>query len=354
VSTGPARRSARPAIARAPAPVDDPGVREPLQRERRVERPAVARAPATVPQPELVRLQRAIGNRGVGRVLQRSPVWKPDNHPDHRLDTFVSELDKAVQQAAVDALDPDGLPDLDGYLTLWKDTALILRAVADNEIDANDSDEVREAAAAKRFGYARYGYAVESLACKRGAIEAALPARCSFRLQDSRGSTRPDIVVRHEVDGELAWFDITSAGSIGHIDLKTGSGWKTRRYVAEITYPVLDATKVGQSKLSIGERVARKNAIKRRIATWENLVKSVRDRFIAIWAQRDGDEQNKLEKQTIVREAGAQVLGFEGSLAPQQAKSLLRVLDIWHRGYGFDEGGTKAEGEELLRSTFGA
>jgi hypothetical protein len=84
--------------------------------------------------------------------------------------------------------------------------------------------------------------------------------------------TRPDIVVQHNTKGEIGWFDITSEGSLGHIDLKTSSGWLTRMYVAEFTYSRLNVNTVGTSELSIPQRVALKNTIKRRTKAWETLV----------------------------------------------------------------------------------
>jgi hypothetical protein len=313
----------------------------------------------------VLHLQRTVGNRAVGWLLssrhaahgglvQRTAEWKPHNHPDAYMDGFVAALNTLVQAAATTALDPDGLPDTDGYITLWKDTALVLRAIAADQIDTDDSDEVAEANAAKAFGPARYGYAVESLACGDATtLDAALPANCSYQLQASRGMTRPDIVVRHTTRGEIAWLDITSAASKGHIDLKTGSGWTAKPYVAEITYPVLDPTAIGTGSLGIGERVARRNAIRRRVRVWENLVSSTYRVFRREWEARDGDEQNKAGKQTAARESAAAVLGL-ADLPPQATKSLIRVWNDTVGKYGFDSGGTKSEGESILRNNFGA
>jgi hypothetical protein len=321
-----------------------------------------ARAPLTPAQ--VMHLQRTVGNRAVGRLLaaqagraglvQRMAEWKPNNHTDNYLDGFVDALNTVVQTAATTALEPENLPDTDGYLVLWKDTALVLQAIAADQIDRDDSDELAEAQAAKSFGAARYGYAVESLACGEATtLNAALPANCSYQLQASRGMTRPDIVVRHSTRGEIAWLDITSAASKGHIDLKTGSGWTNKPYVAEITYPVLDFTAIGTGSLGIGARVARRNAIRRRVQAWENVVSSTYQIFRREWEARDGEEQNKAGKQTAAREAAAAVLGV-GDLTPQATKSLLRAWNLTVTKYGFDSGGTKSEGETILRGQYGA
>lgn len=285
--------------------------------------------------------------------IQRKKVWKVDNHPDNYLDGFVAALNDSVKRAAVLALDPESLPDTDGYLMLWKDTAVILAAIAKDEIERDDEDEVEQARAASAFGSARYGYAVESLACGDSvALNGALPANCSYQLQAARGMTRPDVVVSHAVNGEIAWLDITSSGSVGHIDRKTGSGWRNKRYVAEITYAPLDPTRIGISKLSIGERVTRKNAIKRRVKAWQGRLKAVRRDFDAAWNDRDGIDKNRVDRQNLARQIAGEIFDL-GPLSPIQTKSLLRALSFSVKDYGFDTGGTKSEGENLIRAHFG-
>ncbi|HET6762365.1 MAG TPA: hypothetical protein VFH27_01805 [Longimicrobiaceae bacterium] len=329
-----------------------------------------APGPMALTPAQVLHLQRTVGNRATGALLarrtaparggqpaadvvQRDAVWKDNNHPNNYMDGFVTALNGVVQAAATAALDPDSLADTDGYITLWKDTAVILRAIADNDIDTGDPDEVAEAAAARSFGAARYGYAVESLACgESGTLNAALPAGCSYQLQASRGMTRPDIVVRHNVNGEVAWLDITSSGSIGHIDRKTGTGWRAKPYVAEITYPALDPTQVGTSNLSVGERVARRNAIKRRIRQWDALVGAQTRTFRTAWDDQEGASKNKQGKQQTAREIIAGMLGVT-DVTPQVTKSLIRAFSLSVKDYGFDAGGTKAEGESILRTTFG-
>ncbi|NIM17258.1 MAG: hypothetical protein GTO45_35070, partial [Candidatus Aminicenantes bacterium] len=83
------------------------------------------------------------------------------------------------------------------------------------------------------FFYARYGYAVETLACKLLQKKDYKPYKLLFQV--SHGHTRPDIVVGWK-NQEIAWLDITSEGSPGHILKKQGAGWKNRYYVAEIRY----------------------------------------------------------------------------------------------------------------------
>ncbi|MEO1051222.1 MAG: hypothetical protein AAFX87_11375 [Bacteroidota bacterium] len=287
--------------------------------------------------------------------VQFAPAWKIDNHPDGYMDGFVGVLDGLVRDAAREALNPSDLPDLDGYVALWKDTAIILKAIEDGEIDQEDSDEVAEANAAKSFAAARYGYAIESLACsKAGALTAALPVGCSYQLQASRGMTRPDIVVRHVTDGEIAWLDITSSGSKGHIDRKTGSGWQTKKYVAEILYDPLNPSDIGTGTMSIGAKVARRNAMKRRIKVWENVQKDFRKEFNRKWDENDGTElTSKSSRSDLARNVVGEILGG-GRPSPQETKSVIRAVAWSIKDYGFDSGGTKAEGESILRNIYGA
>ena len=63
-------------------------------------------------------------------------------------------------------------------------------------------------------------------------------------LQVASGHTRPDIVLTQPDGTVVAWLDITSDGSQGHVKLKTGAGWTTHPYVAEILYPALDPQEI--------------------------------------------------------------------------------------------------------------
>lgn len=92
------------------------------------------------------------------------------------------------------------------------------------------------------FLYAHYGYAVEEL------VNIELKARPRYliyeiQLQVTHGHTRPDIVILVGSE-EIAWLDITSKKSAGHIYSKLGAGWRIRPYVAELLYPELDLGKL--------------------------------------------------------------------------------------------------------------
>jgi hypothetical protein len=252
-----------------------------------------------------------------------------------------------VQKAAVTARDDvDTLAD-EGYELLWKDTAVILAA---GEPDGSDADELAEYKAATRFAPARYGYAIESVSSRQtDALQGALGVGYSFQLQASRGMTRPDIVVTRLADNsEVGWFDITSEGQKEHIFRKTGSGWKTKPYVFEITYPTLDPTKIGTGKKGIGERVAIKNAYKRRVAAWQSKVIFAKSFFENRWILEDGENKNKKDQQGLARSILAIYIG-EPEISPDDTKSLLRLMGFNINKFGFDKGGTTARGETILR-----
>ena len=82
------------------------------------------------------------------------------------------------------------------------------------------------------FFYARYGYAVETIA---SALMPSTFGNLAIQTQYAVGATRPDFVVWADKT-DVAWLDITSSGSAGHIRAKQHSGWSSRPYVAEILY----------------------------------------------------------------------------------------------------------------------
>lgn len=119
--------------------------------------------------------------------------------------------------------------------------------------------------------YASYGYAVEEM------VNQELRARYNtavhgykVELQVTHGYTRPDIVITDRDRDEVAWHDITSENSAGHIYSKDGSGWSTKGFVAELLYETFDVSKLRNSDdIGIGVRIralsaARKASIHQR------------------------------------------------------------------------------------------
>jgi hypothetical protein len=97
------------------------------------------------------------------------------------------------------------------------------------------------------FFYARYGYAVETLATDL--MRTKTFAGLQVESQVATGATRPDFVVSSRRE-QLGWLDVTSEASQGHIFKKQHSGWTNRPYVAEILYPPPGVTDFGSGNLS--------------------------------------------------------------------------------------------------------
>lgn len=242
----PARRDAR-------APAVGPGTQVAVDAVGRVvtDRPLSPR--------DVLRLQRTVGNHAVTRLLgvssgppgpvQRDEAWT--RQADKGMDAFVTGLDKLVNgNAKAIIANPLGVPDADGYLRRW------LGLVASFAGAWRDSDgDVGAALAAEPFVYTAFGYAVESLTnlSAKATLGGDLPAKHTIALQATRGHTRPDLVVKNDLGKDVGWFDITASRSETHIDRKTGSGWGTRDYVAEVTYPSLgedDLVKICRNALA--------------------------------------------------------------------------------------------------------
>ncbi|WP_460072792.1 eCIS core domain-containing protein [Streptomyces sp. YKOK-I1] len=165
----------------------------------------------------------------------------PSEEVGKDLVSFGEKLDAAVQiawlQATQNPTDAN-LARTDGYLGRW----------------AEQWQEYLQAASAKKLEIAALvpamaGYAIESLATKVFLTERkswtgpASGLAFSVAMQVTHGNTRPDVVLRLN-GSEVAWYDITSARSLGHIFQKDGSGWQTKPYVAEIAYPQVTAQTV--------------------------------------------------------------------------------------------------------------
>jgi hypothetical protein len=179
------------------------------------------------------------GGGNGGGAVQRMPAWV--NQPDGQLDNFVNELDALANHSAVLVLrDPllGSITYTDGYIARWK---AVVASFA-NELTAS-SGNLQTALKQEPFIYAAYGYAVESLTNAQivaGVLDSYLPRSATVSVQSTRGHTRPDVVVKDSSGGDVGWFDLTASASQTHIQGKTGSGWQTRAYVAEVTYPSLD------------------------------------------------------------------------------------------------------------------
>ncbi len=143
---------------------------------------------------------------------------------------IAKRVDNLVQESYLKALSWEQFHEEGkGYLKTWYKTAKAYSEKPDT---------------LPSFFHARFGYAVETLV-NRVLESANLPL--DVELQATHGHTRPDIVLSEKGSNprnEVAWLDITSEASQGHIFAKDGGGWKNRPFVYEITYPALDPTKI--------------------------------------------------------------------------------------------------------------
>lgn len=185
-----------------------------------------------------------------GRI-QRDVAWREEpKAPDTQFDAFVNQLNAIVNESYASVIaSPVGIVDVDGYTKRWKDVAASFATAL------QETGDLAKALTEEPFVYTAFGYAVESLTLARvdmGALNAYLPRDTKVFPQVTRGHTRPDLVVKSQA-GDVGWFDITASRSETHIQDKDGSGWKTRSYVAEVTYPSLSQEallKIAEATLS--------------------------------------------------------------------------------------------------------
>jgi len=147
-----------------------------------------------------------------------------------KVQAIANRIDNLVQEAYFNALNWQNFSGVKkGYLFQWYKTAL---AYSQKPGELPD------------FLHARFGYAIETLVNQ---VLGSTNLSLDVQLQATHGHTRPDIVLCEKgmaPFNEVAWLDITSDASRGHIFAKNGGGWKNMPFVYEITYPALDPTKI--------------------------------------------------------------------------------------------------------------
>lgn len=117
--------------------------------------------------------------------------------------------------------------------------------------------------------YTQYGYAVEecvNIEVQNGSLPP--PQGYTISTQETHGDTRPDFVIRCVANtarsDTLAWLDLTSIQSSGHIFQKSGTGWRTTPFVAELFYSPLILSNISMAgDYSIAERAHLNSAIRR-------------------------------------------------------------------------------------------
>lgn len=157
------------------------------------------------------------------------------------------------------------------------------------------------------FLRAAYGYAVEDIANSIILRDYQGSAYgYTIELQVNYGSTIPDIVIRDGSRQDVAWLDITSAGSEGHIFNKQHSRWRTTLFVAELLYPPFDYTNLRTS--DIGGTAARAEALhlsrswgmrERNTSEFSNeVIERVLSRFSAFFPESKAEVAAAFEEET--------------------------------------------------------
>lgn len=265
-------------------------------------------------------------------TIQRKLQWyipQPDPNPNaDAVASIVSQIDGVVQEARDFVL---GNPiasifqTLDGYTKRWLGVfeAFVYK------------DE-------KEWLSTSIGYVIESY------TNFKLPAQIgnhTILLQQTRGGTRPDFVIQDTATGqEVAWLDITSSGSVGHINRKSGRGWQNMPYVAEILYEkVSDEEFLKAAKAIKGNQALDAEQFKSlqigkvQKVVWKRMLEQASD---ALRLEFDTNYQapgkDKQKNQAAVREKFAKFFGFD--MSPKLAAGLLRVIGLSPktRKYGLD------------------
>lgn len=230
---------------------------------------------------------------------------------------IAKRLNREVEDAtALLASDPmlTTLKTKSGYIKRW-------RATFKELIDTGSLPE---------FFFARYGYAVETLAA------ANMPKRIgglTITTQVTKGATRPDFVVTNGEGEELGWLDITAYASKGHIFKKQHSGWSSRPFVAEILYDSPSITSFGKGKGKLTKKQKDKLAqINRdeiqREEDYGGGIDEVRDAIQAA-LQRDFDTNGQLTAGRTQQVVKAALDELFNNLTVNDAGELLRLVDTF-------------------------
>lgn len=160
--------------------------------------------------------------------------------PNNHIDEIIRWILKIIQEGLNYVCD---LPNIDTTVTKykkWHDAAYAYFAPTTKQFKGTD----------RSLLCAKFGYAVEEFA---NLAIASRPSphsgEFSVNTQCKYGRTIPDIVIRkininpftgEKTETDVAWLDITSDLSVGHIKKKRGAGWTTNDIVIELVYPSLE------------------------------------------------------------------------------------------------------------------
>lgn len=241
------------------------------------------------------------------------------------MDALAKEIDAAVQLARKQALQWNQCQDgKGGYLDQW--------AAKAKQYSANPTGKTD-------FLHSAFGYAIEQLASDR--IKGK-HGKLFVELQQTYGMTRPDIVVSEStgLKREVAWLDITSEGSTGHISNKTGAGWQNRPFVYEIVYPALNPKELLSSEDPYYEELGKIS--RKRVSMEEAETTKVRKKLKRSLTKFQNDNQwsdttgNKTNKRADTRSFLEQDLSMDLGNTPMQAtKGALLQLGFNPGHFGF-------------------
>ena len=249
------------------------------------------------------------------------------------VEQFVSGINHEVEQARSLACNWQSLQADGGYIGQW--------------ITAADTF-FKNPSVAPPFIHARFGYAIETLACNN------LPEDfkgLTVHKQFTAGSTRPDLVLRDtETEEQIAWIDITAEASAGHIRGKDGGGWKTRPFVCEILYNSLDLKEILGGNSPVLKEVGDYLANRAQVSEEEKEKQKIRARNVLIELREKTDWQtgygNAKEKMEITKDCVEKQLGINlGDSWKKNLKGLLAWVEVNDGPYGFNTygGGQSAE-----------
>jgi hypothetical protein len=299
---------------------------------RQDEAPApVADAPAGTAE-LLLALQRSAGNQVgalVRRSLQRSVVYHHEGAPEVK--PAIQEADALVQGARDEVLvEPGSFEGRGGYLGRWANIFKVFRAAPFGLGHKTP------------FLKAAFGYAVEELAGQRLRARrlATLPDGCALAWQAGRASTRPDVILTRG-GGDVAWLDITSSGSEGHVLDKQHTKWKRGGlWVAELLYPSLEPEQLGAGSRSPEEREASKawkEQFRQFREAWDARVARV-SAFLDDLVESNAFAQaatNRAKKRLLVERQLALFFGHGGKVTPRFAKGVLALAQKNFSTFGY-------------------
>lgn len=280
---------------------------------------------------QLQTIKKIENNTGVLQLNKKHFPSRDENDPmvikyKNTVAQVVGEIEKRVDQARGMALNWNQINFNDqGYLGLWARTA---RDYFNNPRKVPD------------FIHARFGYAIETIACS------SLPsayAGLSIDFQVAEGHTRPDIVLSHPTDGVVGWLDITSHDSANHILGKDGAGWRSKPFVYEIFYNALSLPEVltglvdpvykaWGEYLSIKNQIVQEESEKKRTELRNKLLKLQEDNK---WQTGIGNAAAKRNLTKGLLEELGMKLGRDSQKATRGA---LAVADISDGPYGYNAG----------------